>query len=360
MSRVYNFAPGPGALPEEVLKKAGEEIFEYRGSGMSVMEMSHRSKEFEAILNNAAGTLRELMGIPENYHILFLQGGASTQFAMVPLNLFSGSRRADYVETGSWAKKAIEEARKYGTVNVVASSKDRNFSYIPRVTKSSLSADADYVHITTNNTIYGTRFSELPDTGNVPLVADMSSNILSEACDVSKFGLIYAGAQKNLGPAGLTVVIVRKDLVGKAMSVAPTMLDYRIHADNNSLYNTPPCWCVYIAGLVFEWVKRQGGVHAMEKINREKASLLYGFIDGSKLYKGTAEKKDRSLMNLTFVLPTEDLNAKFVKEAAGQGLVQLKGHRSVGGMRASLYNAVPLEGVRRLVGFMKKFEAENA
>jgi phosphoserine aminotransferase len=300
------------------------------------------------------------MGIPENYHVLFLQGGASTQFAMVPLNLLSGSKKADYVETGSWAKKAIEEARKYGKVNVAASSKDRNFSYIPRVAKSALSADADYVHITTNNTIYGTRFSELPDTGDVPLVADMSSNILSETYDVSRFGLIYAGAQKNLGPAGLTVVILRKDLVGKAMSATPTMLDYKIHADNNSLYNTPPCWCVYIAGLVFEWVKRQGGVPAMERLNREKASLLYGFIDGSKLFKGTAERKDRSLMNLTFVLPTEDLNGKFVKEAAERGLVQLKGHRSVGGMRASLYNAMPVEGVKRLVEFMKKFEAENS
>jgi phosphoserine aminotransferase len=360
MSRVYNFAPGPAALPEEVLKKAGEELLEYKGSGMSVMEMSHRSKEFEAILNNAAGTLRELMGIPENYHVLFLQGGASTQFAMVPLNLLSGSKKADYVETGSWAKKAIEEAKKYGTVKVIASSKDRNFNYIPKITKSMISPDADYVHVTTNNTIYGTRFSELPDTASVPLVADMSSNILSEAYDISKFGLIYAGAQKNLGPAGLTVVIVRKDLVGKAMSIAPTMLDFKIHADSNSLYNTPPCWCVYIAGLVFEWVKRQGGVPAMERMNREKASLLYGFIDGSKLFKGTAEKKDRSLMNLTFVLPTEELNGKFVKEAAGQELVQLKGHRSVGGMRASLYNAMPVQGVRKLVDFMKKFEAENA
>jgi phosphoserine aminotransferase len=279
---------------------------------------------------------------------------------MVPLNLLSGSKKADYVETGSWAKKAVEEARKYGTVNVVASSKDKNYSYIPRITGGSLNADADYLHITTNNTIYGTRYPEIPDSGKVPLVADMSSNILSEVYDVSKFGLIYAGAQKNLGPAGLTVVILRKDLAGKAMRVTPTMLDYKVHADNNSLYNTPPCWCVYVAGLVFEWVKRQGGVDAVEKMNREKASLLYGFIDESKLFKGTAASRDRSLMNVTFVLPTEELNAKFVKEAAHNGLVQLKGHRSVGGMRASLYNAVPLEWVAALVRFMKQFEVENS
>jgi phosphoserine aminotransferase len=360
MSRVYNFSPGPSMLPEEVLRKAQEEMLEYRGSGMSVMEMSHRSKEFEAILNGAASLLKEIMGIPEGFEVLFLQGGASTQFAMVPLNLFGANRKADYVETGSWAKKAIEEARKYGEVRVAASSKDKNFTYIPNLTRAMVDAKTDFVHITTNNTIYGTKYTAVPDTGAVPLAADMSSNILSEVVDVSKFALIYAGAQKNLGPAGLTVVIIRHDLLGRAMPATPTMLDYKVHAEHNSLYNTPPCYCIYIAGLVFEWVKKQGGVAAVEKHNREKAALLYDFIDNSKLYRGTAERKDRSLMNATFVLPKEELTDSFVKAAAKEGLVSLKGHRSVGGMRASLYNAMPMEGVHKLVEFMKKFERENA
>lgn len=359
MSRAINFSAGPGVLPLEVLKKAQEELVDYRGAGMSVMEMSHRSKEYEAIIGGAEQNLRTLMNIPTNYKVLFLQGGASLQFAMVPLNLFSSAKKADYVSTGAWSKKAISEAKKFGTVKVVASSEDKNFSYIPTLTSSMFSADADYVHITTNNTIYGTLFPSLPDTGKIPLVADMSSNILSQEYDVSKFGLIYAGAQKNMGPSGVTVVIVREDLIGHALPIAPTMLDYKIHADEGSMYNTPPCYAIYIAGLVFEWLLAKGGIKAMEKENRGKADLLYNFLDQSKMFKGTVEKSSRSLMNIPFVTGNEELDNKFISEASKNGLKTLKGHRSVGGMRASIYNAMPTEGVEALVSFMKNFENSN-
>ena len=360
MNRAINFSAGPGVLPLEVLKKAQEEIVDYRGAGMSVMEMSHRSKEYEAIIGGAEQNLRKLMNVPANYKVLFLQGGASLQFAMVPLNLFSATKKADYVSTGAWAKKAISEAKRYGTVKVIASSEDKNFNYIPQLSSSMFSSDADYVHITTNNTIYGTLFSELPDTGKIPLVADMSSNILSQEYDVTKFGLIYAGAQKNMGPAGVTVVIVREDLIGHAMSITPTMLDYKIHADEGSMYNTPPCYAIYMAGLVFEWLLEKGGIKAMEKENKQKAAILYDFLDQSKMFKGTVEHKSRSLMNIPFVTGNEELDNKFISEASKKGLKQLKGHRSVGGMRASIYNAMPIAGVETLVTFMKEFEKANS
>ncbi len=359
MARIFNFAAGPSMLPEEVLKTAQSEMLDYKGTGMSVMEMSHRSKVFNDIIQEASAILREIMRIPENYKVLFLQGGASTQFTMVPLNLFIKSKKADYVNTGNWSKKAISEAQRYGNVRVVASSEDRNFTYIPKIDASMFSSDADYVHITTNNTIYGTRFTKIPDTGPIPLVADMSSNILSEVIDVSQFGLIYAGAQKNIAPAGLTVVVIRDDLIGHAMDITPTMLNYKTHADKDSLYNTPPCYCIYIALLVFKWIKQKGGVSAIEQINREKATLLYDVIDNSRLYKGTTDTEDRSLMNVTFILTKEELNEKFIEEAEAQDLVSLKGHRSVGGLRASIYNAVPIQGVRKLTELMKKFELEN-
>ncbi len=357
MNRIYNFSAGPSMLPEPVLKKAADEMLDYKGSGMSVMEMSHRSKTYMAIIENAEASLRRLMGILENYSVLFLQGGASTQFAMVPMNLMTKNKKADYLNTGSFAKKALSEAKLFGTVNVAASSEDRNYSYIPE--NYTLSADADYVHITTNNTIEGTCFKKLPETGNIPLVADMSSNILSEEMDITKFGLIYAGAQKNLGPAGVTVVIVRNDLVGKTIENTPTMLRYETHIKEKSLYNTPACYSIYVAGLVFEWTESIGGIKTIGALNREKASLLYSFIDESVLFKSPVDKKDRSLMNITFSAPTDELNAKFVTEAQKQGLGSLAGHRSVGGMRASIYNAMPVEGVKKLVDFMKKFEMEN-
>ena len=359
MKPVYNFSPGPSALPKPVLEKAQKELLNYKGTGMSVMEMSHRSKVFQDIVDSAQELLSELMGIPDNYKILFLQGGATTQFSMVPLNLLRKYKKADYAITGSFAKKAAQEAERYGTVNVVASSADANFSYIPDVESMKASPDSDYFHITTNNTIYGTRFTSLPDTGSVPLVADMSSNILSEVMDVSKFGLIYAGAQKNMAPSGLTVVIIREDLLGNAMDITPTMLNYKIQADANSLYNTPTTFSIYMAKLVFEWLKDLGGVPVIEEINKEKASLLYDCIDNSNIYKGTANPKDRSIMNVTFTLPSEEMTAKFVKEAENNGLVTLKGHRSVGGIRASIYNAMPVKGVKALVAFMKEFEHSN-
>ena len=360
MARVYNFSAGPSMLPEPVLQKAAREMLDYEGSGQSVMEMSHRSKVYESIINGAEALVRELMGVPSNYHVLFLHGGASTQFAMVPLNLFGNVKKADYVNTGAWSKKAISEAKRYGTVSVVATSDDMNFSYIPQLSKNMFDPEAAYVHITTNNTIFGTRYREVPDTGNVPLVADMSSNILSEVIDVSKFGIIYAGAQKNIGPAGVTLVIIREDLVGKALEITPTMLNYQIHVENKSLYNTPPCYNIYIAKLVFDWVKQQGGVGEIQKINEQKAALLYDFLDNSKLFKGTVVPQSRSLMNVPFVLPSDELNAEFIKNATANGFINLKGHRSVGGMRASIYNAMPVEGVRKLVDFMKKFETEHA
>ncbi len=359
MNRVYNFSAGPSMLPEAALKKAAEEMLCHGTSGMSVMEMSHRSKDYEAIINEAEALLRELMDIPENYKVLFLQGGASSQFAMIPLNLMKKTGKADFVVTGQWSKKAIQEAARYGETVKIASSEDQVFNYIPKLDKSTFSKDASYFHITLNNTIYGTRYTTLPDTGDVPLVADMSSNILSEVVDVKKFGLIYAGAQKNMGPAGLTVVIIREDLIGDAMDITPTMVNYEIHAKNGSMYNTPPTYSIYMLKLVLEWLKEQGGVAAMQKINEEKAQILYDFLDSSELFKGTVVKEDRSLMNVPFVTGNEELDAKFVKEAKEAGLVNLKGHRSVGGMRASIYNAMPVDGVKALVEFMKKFEAEN-
>ncbi|HLF34969.1 MAG TPA: 3-phosphoserine/phosphohydroxythreonine transaminase [Cyclobacteriaceae bacterium] len=359
MSRVYNFSAGPAVLPEPVLKKAQEELFDYKGTGMSVMEMSHRGKEFTEIIQKAEADLRALMKIPSNYKVLFLQGGASSQFAMVPMNLFSINRKADYVKTGEWAKKAIAEAKRYGKINVVASSEDKVFSYIPELKKEMFDPEADYFHITTNNTIYGTTYPQLPETSKVPLVADMSSNILGQDYDVTRFGLIYAGAQKNIGPAGLTIVIIREDLLGRAMDITPVMFNYKIHADGNSLYNTPPCFPIYIAGLVFEWMISLGGVPAMEKINREKAAILYKFLDQSKLFKSTVKDPYRSIMNVPFVLPSEELNDKFIKEASKAGLKTLKGHRTVGGMRASIYNAMPKEGLLALTAFMKDFEKDN-
>ena len=361
MNRVFNFSAGPSMLPLEVLEKAQKEFISFGTSGMSVMEMSHRSKAYEEIIFDAEANLRELMAVPDNYSILFLQGGGSTQFAMIPLNLMNKNNKADYVKTGQWSKKAIAEAQKYGQVNVVASSEDTVFNYIPNLDSSKFHKDADYFYMTLNNTIYGTHIpnSLIPDTNGVPIVGDMSSNILAERYDISKFGLVFAGAQKNLGPAGLTIAIVRNDLMGNAMEIAPTMLKYDTHAKEKSLYNTPPTYSIYFAGLVFEWVKAMGGIDAMQKINLEKAAILYDFLDNSKLFKGTVVKKDRSLMNVPFVLPTEELNAKFIKEASSKGFVNLKGHRTVGGMRASIYNAMPIDGVKALVELMGNFELEN-
>lgn len=357
MERVYNFSAGPSMLPEPVLRKAAQEMLNYKGTGMSVMEMSHRSKTYESIIQNAESLLRKLMNIPDNYSVLFLQGGASQQFAMVPMNLMSKNRKADYLNTGSFSKKAIDEAKIHGIVNIAASSQDRNYSYIPE--NYTLSTDADYVHITANNTIEGTRFIEYPDTGNIPLVADMSSCILSEEVDVSKFGIIYAGAQKNVGPAGVTIVIIRNDLIGRHFENTPIILRYETHAKERSLYNTPPCYSIYVAGLVFEWLDELGGVKAIEAINKEKAKILYDFLDQSKMFTSSVEKKYRSIMNVTFTTSSDELNAKFVAEAEKEGLCALKGHRSVGGMRASIYNAMPIEGVKKLVEFMERFEKNN-
>ncbi len=361
MARVYNFSAGPSVLPESVLRRAAAEMLDYEGSGQSVMEMSHRSKVYDGIIKGCEALLREVMNIPDNYKVLFLQGGASSQFAMIPLNLMNGSGKADFVLTGQWATKAYKEAARYGEANVVASSKDKTFSYIPELDPATFTPDADYFHICMNNTIYGTRFTNLPDTGKVPLVADVSSCILSEPIDVSKFGVLYAGAQKNMAPAGLTVVIIREDLIGHARDITPTMFNYQTHADNDSMFNTPPCYSIYVCKLVLEWLKNEiGGLENMKAINEKKAAILYDFLDSSKLFKGTVVKKDRSLMNVPFVTGDEELDAKFVKEAAAAGFVNLKGHRSVGGMRASIYNAMPVEGVEKLVAFMKVFEEANA
>ncbi len=359
MSRVYNFSAGPSMLPEEVLKKAADEMLDYQGSGQSVMEMSHRSKVFESIIQGAESLVRELMGVPDNYKVLFLQGGASSQFAMVPLNLMTKNKKADFVLTGQWATKAYKEAARYGEAHVVASSKDKTFSYIPKLDPATFSKDADYFHICMNNTIYGTKYHTLPDTGDVPLVADISSCIMSEPIDVSRFGLLYAGAQKNLGPAGLTLVIIREDLIGHAMEFTPTMFNYQTHSDNGSMFNTPPCYAIYIAKLVMEWVKENGGLQAMKEHNEKKAAILYDFLDQSKLFKGTVVKEDRSLMNVPFVTGDEALDAEFVKQATAAGFVNIKGHRTVGGMRASIYNAMPIEGVEKLVAFMQQFEAAH-
>ena len=361
MKRVYNFSAGPSMLPEPVLRRAAEEMLDYQGSGQSVMEMSHRSKVYEGIIGSAESSLRSVMKIPDNYKVLFLQGGASSQFAMVPLNLMTGSKKADFVLTGQWATKAYKEAARYGEANVVASSKDKTFTYIPKLDSATFTKDADYFHICLNNTIYGTVYHELPQTGSVPLVADISSCVLSQPLDVSKFGLLYAGAQKNMGPAGLTVVIIREDLIGRAMELTPTMFNYKTHADNGSMFNTPPCYAIYICGLVLDWLKNTvGGLEEMEKINKKKAGLLYDFLDGSKLFRGTVVKEDRSLMNIPFVTGDEEMDKKFVAAAGEHDFVNLKGHRTVGGMRASIYNAMPVEGVEKLVDFMAKFEKENA
>lgn len=359
MSRVYNFSAGPAVLPEEVLKSAAEEMLDYNGTGMSVMEMSHRSKAFKEIIETAEADLRELMNIPDNYKVLFLQGGASQQFAMIPMNLMK-NKVADYIITGQWAKKAAGEAAKYGKVNKIASSEDKTFSYIPDCSDLPISEDADYVYICENNTIYGTKFKELPNTKSKTLVADVSSCFLSEPVDVSKYGLIYGGVQKNIGPAGVVIVIIREDLITEdVLPGTPSMLTYKIHADAKSLYNTPPAYGIYICGKVFKWLKEMGGVEVMKARNEKKAKLLYDFLDQSKLFKGTVEVKDRSLMNVPFVTGNADLDAKFVKESKEAGLENLKGHRSVGGMRASIYNAMPYEGAEALVAFMKKFEKEN-
>ena len=360
MSRVYNFSAGPSMLPVPVLEKAAAQMLDYEGSGQSVMEMSHRSKVYGGIIESAEALLREVMNIPDNYKVLFLQGGASSQFAMVPMNLMTKSGKADYVITGQWAKKAYKEASRYGNANVVASSEDKTFSYIPKLDPSTFTKDADYFHICMNNTIYGTAYHELPQTGDVPLVADISSYILSQPIDVSKFGVLYAGAQKNMAPAGVTIVIIRDDLIGNAMDITPTMFNYKTHADNGSMFNTPPCYTIYIAKLVLEWVKNEiGGLEAMKERNEKKANLLYDFLDNSKLFKGTVVPEDRSLMNLPFVTGNADLDAQFVKEASARGFENIKGHRSVGGMRASIYNAMPYEGVDALVKFMAEFEKAN-
>lgn len=359
MSRIYNFSAGPSMLPEEVLKKAASEMLDFNNSGMSVMEMSHRSSFYQAIIDETEANLRLLMKIPDNYKVLFLQGGASTQFSAVPLNLMNKNKKADYVVSGQFSKKAYVEAQKYGDIKLVASSADKNFTYVPEITKDMIRPDADYVHICYNNTIYGTTYASVPDTGDVPLVADMSSYILSEPVDVSKFGLIYAGAQKNMAPAGLTVVIVRDDLIGNAREDIPVMLDYKIQADNGSMYNTPPCYAIYMAGLVYKWLLSLGGLEAIQKINVRKAKALYDYIDSSSMFTAPAEKKYRSNMNVTFVTGDADLDKKFCKEAEANGFVSIKGHRSVGGMRASIYNAMPEKGVMELIEFMKKFEAEN-
>ena len=361
MARVFNFSAGPSMLPESVLNRAAAEILDYKGSGQSVMEMSHRSKIYDSIIVEAQRLFREVLGIPDNYKVLFLQGGASTQFAAIPLNFMNGSKKADYVLTGQFSTKAYKEACKVtdGDVLAVASSKDKTFTYIPKLTKADFRSDADYAYICFNNTIYGTRWNYIPDTGDVPLFADVSSCFLSEPMDVTKFGLIYGGAQKNIAPAGLTVVIVREDLLGNAPENIPTMLDYKVMADNDSMYNTPPCWSIYMCKLVLEWIENIGGLEAMKLHNEKKAAILYDYLDSSKMFNNPVVKEDRSIMNVTFVTESDELNAKFVAEAAAAGFVNLKGHRSVGGMRASIYNAMPVEGVEKLVALMNDFEINN-
>ena len=359
MSRVYNFSAGPAVLPEEVLREAAEEMLDYNGTGMSVMEMSHRSKAFQEIIDTAEADLRELMEIPDDYAVLFLQGGASQQFAAIPMNLMK-NKEADYIVTGQWAKKAAEESKKYGKVNIVASSADETFSYIPDCKDLPISENADYVYICENNTIYGTKYKELPDTKGKLLVADVSSCFLSEPVDVSRYGVIYGGVQKNIGPAGTVIVIIRKDLItDDVLPGTPTMLKYKTHADAGSLYNTPPAYGIYICGKVFKWIKKQGGLAAMKEHNEKKAKILYDYLDQSKMFSGTVVPKDRSLMNVPFITGDEELDARFIQESKAAGFENLKGHRTVGGMRASIYNAMPIEGVRALVEFMKKFEEEN-
>ncbi len=360
MGRIYNFSAGPAVLPEEVLKEAAADMLDYKGCGMSVMEMSHRSKMYQEIIDVAEADLRKLMNIPDNYKVLFLQGGASLQFAMIPMN-FMKNGKADYIVTGQWAKKAYQEAAKYGDVVKVASSEDKTFSYIPDCSDLPIREDADYVYICENNTIYGTKFHELPNTKGKVLISDVSSCFLSEPVDVSKYGMIYGGVQKNIGPAGLVIAIIREDLIPESVDASvPTMMQYKIHDENGSMYNTPNCWAIYICGLVFKWLLKNGGLEAMKEKNEKKAAILYDFLDQSKMFKGTVEKNSRSLMNVPFVTGNDELDAKFVKAAKAAGFENLKGHRSVGGMRASIYNAMPTEGVQALVDFMKKFEEENA
>jgi phosphoserine aminotransferase len=358
--RVYNFSPGPSCLPLKVLETAAREMLNYNNSGMSVMEMSHRSSVYEGIIAETESRLREIMGIPSNYKVLFLQGGATLQFAVVPMNLMTKSRKADYIVTGQFSKLAFDEVLKYGDAKIIASSKDENFTYIPNVTPDMIRSDADYVHICENNTVFGTKYKTLPETGNVPLVSDMSSCILSEPCDVSKYGLIYAGAQKNMGTSGLTAVIIREDLIGNARPDTPKIMDYKLQSENESMINTPACYSIYIAMLVLKWLKEDiGGLEEMRKINIEKAGILYDFIDNSKLFKGTAKKEFRSMMNVTFVTGDKDLDETFIKEADKAGFVSINGHRAVGGMRVSIYNAMPVDGVKALVKFMGQFESDN-
>ncbi len=360
MTRVYNFSAGPAVLPEEVLKQAAAEMLDYHGCGMSVMEMSHRSKEFQGIIDDAEADLRELMGIPDNYRVIFMQGGATAQFAAIPMNLMR-NKVADYIVSGSWSNKAAKEAQMYGQVNILASSKDGNFSYVPETDGLEISPDADYVYICQNETITGTTYHKLPDTQGKPLVSDVSSMFLSEPMDVSKYGVVYGGVQKNIGPAGVAIVIAREDLVtDEVLAGTPTILNWKVNADKGSLNNTPPCYTIYICGLVFKWLKAQGGLEGIVARNREKAQLLYDYLDQSKLFKGTARKEDRSIMNVPFITGDADLDAKFCAEAAQHGIANIKGHRSVGGMRASIYNAMPIEGVQALVSFMEQFEKENA
>ncbi len=359
MKRVYNFSAGPSMLPMEVLETARDEMLDYRGSGQSVMEMSHRSKVYDEIIKTAEAEFREVAGVPDNYKVLFLQGGASTQFAMIPMNLMK-NKVADYIVTGQWAKKAWQEAGNFGKANKIASSEDRTFSYIPDVSDLPISEDADYVYICQNNTIYGTKYKELPNTRGKILVSDVSSMFLSEPLDITKYGIMYGGVQKNVGPAGVTIVVIREDLITEeVLPGTPTMLKYKTHADNDSLYNTPPAYNIYVCGLVFKWLKKLGGLTEMKKINEEKAKILYDYLDASKLFKGTVDKEYRSLMNVPFVTESDEINKKFISEAEAEGFVNLKGHRSVGGMRASIYNAMPVEGVKKLVEFMDKFEKEN-
>jgi phosphoserine aminotransferase len=360
VKRVFNFSAGPAVLPEEVLKQAADEMLDWHGSGMCVMEMSHRGKEFIAICEQAEADLRELMGIPSNYKVLFLQGGATLQFGMVPVNLLRGKKAADYIHTGEWAKKAIKEAKTFCSVNVAASSEDAAFTYVPEQSKWKLDPQAAYVHITSNETIGGVEYHWVPDTGTVPLVADMSSNMLSRPVDVSKYGLIYAGAQKNVGPAGLTIVIVREDLLGQMLPGMPSMLDFKVHADAGSMSNTPPTYAIYIAGLVFQLLKRQGGLAQIEKLNIAKSRLLYDFLEGSRFFRSPVRKQDRSRMNVPFTLTDAKFDEEFLKGAKQRNMVQLKGHRSVGGMRASIYNSMPIEGVQTLVDYMREFEAKHA
>ena len=360
MARIYNFSAGPAMLPEEVLKEAAEEMLDYRGCGMSVMEMSHRSKVYQQIIDEAEADLRELIGIPDNYRVLFLQGGATLQFGMIPMNLMTKNKKADYIHTGVWTKKAIADAKLFGEVRVIASSEDRKFSYIPSMKDLKINKDADYVYMCDNNTIYGTKFKEYPDTGDIPLICDMSSCFLSEPIDVKKFGMIYAGAQKNVGPAGVTIIIIRDDLVARSAELPlPVYLRYAPHAENGSMYNTPPTYGIYICGKVFKWLLKNGGLEARERVNKEKAAILYDYLDSSSFYKTSVEKDARSLMNVTFRTPSDELDAEFLEGAKKYKFTNLKGHRSTGGLRASLYNAMPLDGVRALVKYMKEFEEEH-